>query len=271
MASSDEDALERATRAREDDIARVLGTNRQARRDARARLDADEALARRLQREEDEAYAEEAARRDVRAAQAGTNPFAGFMEDVLGAVRGAVDGEVERGTGRRARAGDGDARRDDARGDDGDGRGRFTLEIPIGSGGETLRIDPAAMFGDEDASGGVAGFGGFDGFDEAFRRLGAPGSILDMLNAMQGMNWGGRGGGGGMRENERAAMPTETYARGADENENETCSVCLSQMETGEEAKRLGCKHVYHPACIDRWLERSRLCPVCKRDVCAAR
>ena len=42
-------------------------------------------------------------------------------------------------------------------------------------------------------------------------------------------------------------------------------------METGEEAKRLGCKHVYHPACIDRWLERSRLCPVCKRDVCAAR
>ena len=146
MASSDDDALERATRAREDDIARVLGTNRQARRDARARLDADEALARRLQREEDEAYAEEAARRDVRAAQADANPFAGFMEDVLGAVRGAVDGEVERGTGRRARAGDGDARRDDARGDDGDGRGRFTLEIPIGSDGETLRIDPAAMF-----------------------------------------------------------------------------------------------------------------------------
>ena len=101
MASRDDDALERATRAREDDIARVLGTNRQARRDARARLDADEALARRLQREEDEAYAEEAARRDVRAAQAGTNPFAGFMEDVLGAVRGAVGGEVERGTGRR--------------------------------------------------------------------------------------------------------------------------------------------------------------------------
>ena len=93
---------------------------------------------------------------------------------------------------------------------------------------------------------------------------------MDMLNAMQGMNWGGRGGGGGMRENERAAMPTETYARGADENENETCSVCLSQMETGEEAKRLGCKHVYHPACIDRWLERSRLCPVCKRDVSAS-
>ena len=270
MASSDDDALERATRAREDDIARVLGTNRQARRDARARWtrtrrSREDYSARRTRR----TRKKRRARRPSRAG--GPNPFAGFMEDVLGAVRGAVRGEVERGTGRRARAGDGDARRDDARGDDGDGRGRFTLEIPIGSGGETLRIDPAAMFGDEDAGGGVAGFGGFDGFDEAFRRLGAPGSILDMLNAMQGMNWGGRGGGGGMRENERAAMPTETYARGADENENETCSVCLSQMETGEEAKRLGCKHVYHPACIDRWLERSRLCPVCKRDVCAAR
>lgn len=49
------------------------------------------------------------------------NLFVGFMEDVLGVVCGVVDGEVERGMGRRARAGDGDARRDDARGDDGDG------------------------------------------------------------------------------------------------------------------------------------------------------
>ena len=268
MASRDDDA-----RARDDDeIARVLGTNRQARRDARAAMDADEALARRLQREEERAYLEEARRRANGDVATAGDALRGILDGVLfDAVRDAVRGEGRGTTRTRAREGDGDARRDDGRDARGDGGRRFTLEIPIGGGGETLRIDPAAMFGGlEDGGGGVGGFGGFDGFDEAFRRLGAPGSILDLLNAMQGMNWGGRGGGGGMREDERAAMPTETYARREDENENETCSVCLSQIETGEEAKRLGCKHVYHPACIDRWLERSRLCPVCKRDVSAS-
>lgn len=58
------------------------------------------------------------------------------------------------------------------------------FEILIGSGGEMFRIDFVVMFGDEDVGGGVVGFGGFDGFDDAFWRLGASGSILDMLNVM---------------------------------------------------------------------------------------
>jgi len=70
-----------------------------------------------------------------------------------------------------------------------------------------------------------------------------------------------------LSEEQREAMASRAYERQPGETENATCSVCLSQLEDGEQAKTLGCKHVYHPECIDRWLERSRLCPVCKRDV----
>lgn len=41
--------------------------------------------------------------------------------------------------------------------------------------------------------------------------------------------------------------------------------MCLSNMEDGEEARLLpNCKHVFHVACIDRWLAAQSTCPVCR-------
>merc|ERR1719213_874866 len=45
------------------------------------------------------------------------------------------------------------------------------------------------------------------------------------------------------------------------------CLVCLSDFEPGERVRWLPCFHIYHQACVDAWLQRSTLCPLCKRPV----
>lgn len=46
------------------------------------------------------------------------------------------------------------------------------------------------------------------------------------------------------------------------------CAVCLSEF-AGDESLRLlpGCCHVFHPDCIDQWLENHTTCPVCRADL----
>ncbi|XP_028807818.1 RING-H2 finger protein ATL40-like [Neltuma alba] len=70
-----------------------------------------------------------------------------------------------------------------------------------------------------------------------------------------------------------ASLPTFVFKR---RNENDDrrrgdsssvmeCSVCLSNLEGGEEARLLpNCQHVFHVACIDRWLESHSTCPICR-------
>ena len=60
----------------------------------------------------------------------------------------------------------------------------------------------------------------------------------------------------------------ETITAKGDENDGTcaSCSVCLSDIEGGENMKRLSCGHCYHSPCIDTWLLRSRICPTCRHD-----
>ena len=47
-----------------------------------------------------------------------------------------------------------------------------------------------------------------------------------------------------------------------------TCAICLADMEDGEAVRQLiRCHHAYHAPCLDTWLQRSALCPLCKRSV----
>lgn len=49
---------------------------------------------------------------------------------------------------------------------------------------------------------------------------------------------------------------------------NESCSVCLAELEEGDLLRVLPCSHHFHQECIDHWLlHSSTACPACKRDL----
>ena len=53
---------------------------------------------------------------------------------------------------------------------------------------------------------------------------------------------------------------------------NSRCDICLIDFVPDEPLRQLPCKgaHVFHPVCIDQWLEKSLTCPHCSTNVDAA-
>ena len=47
----------------------------------------------------------------------------------------------------------------------------------------------------------------------------------------------------------------------------EACSICLVDYDRGDQVRAFnGCVHRFHAECIDKWLERSSHCPLCRAD-----
>jgi hypothetical protein len=80
-----------------------------------------------------------------------------------------------------------------------------------------------------------------------------------------------RGPTGPLRQEELAAiiafkLSAEDIA--TDESgEKDVCVICQDEFQVNDLAKRLNCRHIFHAQCIDAWLERSSLCPICNGDV----
>ncbi|CAL5054558.1 unnamed protein product [Urochloa decumbens] len=48
------------------------------------------------------------------------------------------------------------------------------------------------------------------------------------------------------------------------------CAVCLEAFQAGDRCRALpGCEHGFHTQCVDPWLRKSRVCPVCRAVVVA--
>jgi len=63
-----------------------------------------------------------------------------------------------------------------------------------------------------------------------------------------------------------ALIPVEKVIAG-DGLEKELCVICQSEFEPEESFKRLRCTHVFHAECIDAWLVKSCVCPICITDI----
>lgn len=60
-------------------------------------------------------------------------------------------------------------------------------------------------------------------------------------------------------------LPCEKFC--AAFSSGESCAVCLGDFEEGDVLRRLPCKHSFHQACVDKWLKRNKVCPLCIQDV----
>jgi len=52
-----------------------------------------------------------------------------------------------------------------------------------------------------------------------------------------------------------------------EEDEGDKCTICLCEMEDGEDVRRLPCWHLFHIQCVDRWLGLNKMCPICRADI----
>ncbi|KAJ7954020.1 RING-H2 zinc finger protein RHA2b [Quillaja saponaria] len=48
-------------------------------------------------------------------------------------------------------------------------------------------------------------------------------------------------------------------------DEETECAMCLCRIGEGEEVKELRCSHLFHRACLDRWVDyKHATCPLCR-------
>lgn len=50
------------------------------------------------------------------------------------------------------------------------------------------------------------------------------------------------------------------------------CAICLIDFVPDEKLRQLPCHgaHIFHPSCIDSWLQKNLICPHCSSNVDAA-
>lgn len=63
-------------------------------------------------------------------------------------------------------------------------------------------------------------------------------------------------------------MPLIRYSSMLSDSSHGTgCAVCLSEFEVKDMLRQLPCGHNFHRPCIDKWLKRNKVCPLCLQDI----
>ncbi|XP_052222454.1 uncharacterized protein LOC127838639 isoform X2 [Dreissena polymorpha] len=70
----------------------------------------------------------------------------------------------------------------------------------------------------------------------------------------------------GMDPSEITQLPSHVFQPSASADVKTDCLVCMEEYQSGERLKTLPCCHTYHAECIDEWLRRNAICPICRQS-----
>ncbi|ONM56820.1 Protein binding protein [Zea mays] len=72
----------------------------------------------------------------------------------------------------------------------------------------------------------------------------------------------------GLSADTLGSLPSVTYKlQHVQDGNTEQCVICRVELEEGESLIALPCKHLYHPECINQWLQINKVCPMCSAEV----
>merc|ERR1712098_299259 len=60
-------------------------------------------------------------------------------------------------------------------------------------------------------------------------------------------------------------MPAWNEPTSSIQTVEENCCICLQELQ--ENVLKTNCKHKFHKECLSKWLDVSRVCPLCKRAI----
>ena len=72
--------------------------------------------------------------------------------------------------------------------------------------------------------------------------------------------------GKGFSEQQLKKLRIEPY-RNPNPKNKESCSICMSELNTKDFIIKLNCSHIFHKDCIKEWLARKKTCAICKVEV----
>ncbi|CAN6249784.1 unnamed protein product [Urochloa humidicola] len=73
----------------------------------------------------------------------------------------------------------------------------------------------------------------------------------------------------GLPESVIALLPTSTYKIRifSRKEKHDECVICCMDYKNRDRLTKLPCGHLYHQACVAKWLQINKVCPVCNKEV----
>ena len=71
----------------------------------------------------------------------------------------------------------------------------------------------------------------------------------------------------GLTKNQIKKIPKIKYNKNRFGKDDNKCVVCQYEFKNGEEVTKLSCGHLFHSDCVDTWLSKNKVCPMCHKEI----
>ena len=71
----------------------------------------------------------------------------------------------------------------------------------------------------------------------------------------------------GLTKKQIKKIPKVIYNRNKFKNDDNKCVVCQYEFKNGETVTQLTCGHLFHSECVDTWLSKNKICPMCHKEI----